>query len=140
MKNNIIYNGLSEEVLCNTELFPDNSINLIITSPPYSDKRSLQYGGAKPEEYVDWFLPISCQLKRILVPNGSLVINIKEHTRDGERLTYVMELILEMKKQGWRWVEEYCWYKKLHFLVDGQIDFEIHSKDVYILQRKRGFI
>lgn len=115
IQRDIIYNGLCEDVLKNRNLLHDSSISLIVTSPPYSDKRSSTYGGIKPDEYVEWFLPISEQLLRILKPNGSLVLNIKEHTHDGERLTYVIEMILAMKKQGWRWIEEYCWYKKTAF-------------------------
>ena len=38
--------------------------------------------------------------------------NIKEKVVDGQRSTYVMELILEMKKQGWLWTEEFIWHKK----------------------------
>lgn len=93
-------------------LLPDNSIDLIITSPPYSDRRVNSYGGIHPSNYVEWFLPISEQLYRVLKPNGSFVLNIKEHVRNGERETYVIELILALKKQSWLWTEEYCWYKK----------------------------
>lgn len=92
--------------------FPDNYIDLIITSPPYADKRKNSYRGVHPNKYVEWFLPISAQLKRILKNKGSFILNIKEHPLNGERQTYVIELILELKKQGWSWVEEYCWYKK----------------------------
>ena len=35
------------------EKFPSNSIDLIITSPPYADRRIKTYGGTKPEEYVE---------------------------------------------------------------------------------------
>lgn len=38
---------------------PDNSIDLIVTSPPYADQRKNTYGGIHPKDYVDWFLPIS---------------------------------------------------------------------------------
>lgn len=92
-----------------------SSIDLIITSPPYADKRKKYYGSVHPNEYVDWFLPIAAELKRILKDRGSFILNIKEHPRDGERDTYVLELILELKKQGWLWIEEYCWYKKNSF-------------------------
>ncbi len=115
MTTNIIYNGLCENILRKTNILPDESINFIITSPPYSDRRSKSYGGISPHDYVDWFLPISEQLMRILRPDGSLIINIKEHVKDGERQTYVLEMILAMKQQGWKWVEEYCWYKKTSF-------------------------
>jgi DNA modification methylase len=42
-------------------------------------------------------------------------LNIKENAVNGERSTYVLELILEMRKQGWLWVEEYVWHKKNSF-------------------------
>ena len=38
---------------------PDNRPNLIMTSPPYADRRKTTYGGHKPEEYVEWFLTLS---------------------------------------------------------------------------------
>ena len=104
-----IHLGDSKEQL---QLLPDNSVDLIVTSPPYADQRKNAYGGVSPEKYVSWFLPISEQLLRVLKPTGTFVLNIKEKVVDGERSTYVMELILEMRKQGWLWTEEYIWHKK----------------------------
>jgi DNA modification methylase len=101
--------GDCKEVLQN---IPDNSIDLIFTSPPYADQRKSTYGGIHPDDYVQWFLPISEQLLRVLNPNGTFVLNIKEKVVNGERSTYVMELILEMRKQGWLWTEEFIWHKK----------------------------
>lgn len=99
---------------CNKILktIPDNSINLIVTSPPYAYNRKSTYGGISIENYVEWFKPISKELKRVLKNNGSFVLNIKERAMNGERHPYVLDLILEMKKQGWFWVEEYIWHKK----------------------------
>jgi len=91
---------------------PSNSVNLIVTSPPYADNRKSTYGGVSPDKYVEWFLPISAELKRVLKNDGSFVLNIKEKVVDGERHTYVLELILAMKKQGWLWTEEYLWHKR----------------------------
>lgn len=90
----------------------DNSIDLIVTSPPYADSRSKTYGGIKPDEYVDWFLPISKELYRVLKPDGTFILNIKEKVVKGERHTYVLELILALRKQGWLWTEEFMWHKK----------------------------
>jgi len=90
----------------------DNSIDLIITSPPYADQRKGTYGGIRPDKYVEWFLPISEQLLRVLKSTGTFVLNIKEKVVEGERSTYVMELILAMRKQGWLWTEEFIWHKK----------------------------
>lgn len=108
----ILYKGNCIDHLSDTLKFPDDSIDLIITSPPYSDRRKNTYGGIHPDEYVDWFIPIAEQLRRVLKPTGSFVLNIKESVRNGERETYVLELILEMRNHGWLWTEEYCWYKK----------------------------
>jgi len=91
---------------------PDDSIDLIVTSPPYADNRKKTYEGIPVNEYVNWFLPISLELKRVLKKNGSFVLNIKERTVKGERGTYVIELILKMREQGWLWTEEYIWHKK----------------------------
>lgn len=92
--------------------FPSNSVDLIMTSPPYADARKHTYGGVAPDHYVEWFLPRAEEMKRVLKPTGSFVLNIKEKTVDGERHTYVLELILSMRKElGWRWVEEYVWRK-----------------------------
>jgi len=92
--------------------FPDECIDLIVTSPPYADNRKKSYKGIPTNQYVQWFLPISYELNRILKPEGSFVLNIKERTANGERQTYVLELILELRKQGWLWTEEYIWHKK----------------------------
>jgi len=92
--------------------FPDESVDLVVTSPPYADNRKSTYGGTRVDRYVQWFLPISAEIKRVLRPDGSFVLNIKERTVDGERHTYVLELILAMKGQGWLWTEEYVWHKK----------------------------
>jgi site-specific DNA-methyltransferase (adenine-specific)/site-specific DNA-methyltransferase (cytosine-N4-specific) len=90
----------------------DNSVDLIVTSPPYADQRQSTYGGVNVKEYVEWFLPISKELLRVLKPTGTFILNIKEKVIEGERSTYVMELILEMRKQGWLWTEEFIWHKK----------------------------
>jgi len=102
---------------CKEELkaLPDNSVDLIITSPPYADQRKSTYGGIQPDKYVDWFMPISEQLFRVLKPSGTFILNIKEKVVEGERSTYVMELILSMRKQGWLWTEEFIWHKKNSF-------------------------
>jgi DNA modification methylase len=92
--------------------FDSEGIDLIMTSPPYADRRIKTYGGIKPEHYIEWFLPRSEQFLRVLKPTGSFVLNIKEKAENGERHTYVLELILALRKQGWLWTEEYIWHKK----------------------------
>jgi DNA modification methylase len=106
---NTLYHGRCEEIL---PFFASNSVDLIVTSPPYANQRRKTYGGITPDEYVSWFVPIAAELKRILKPTGSFILNIKERVVKGERHTYVIELILALRRQGWLWTEEYCWHKK----------------------------
>lgn len=106
---NQIYCGDCEDIL---KTFPDNSIDLIVTSPPYADQRAKTYGGVSPDDYVDWFLPKSAEFLRVLKPTGTFILNIKEKAVNGERHTYVLELILALRKQGWLWTEEFMWHKK----------------------------
>jgi len=110
MKNKTkIYLGDAGEILKKIE---SNSIDLIFTSPPYADSRKNTYGGIHPDKYVEWFLPFSEELLRVLKPTGTFVLNIKEKVVNGERHTYVMDLIKEMRIQGWLWTEEFIWHKK----------------------------
>ena len=104
-----LYFGDSKKELSKLQ---NNSVDLIVTSPPYADQRKGTYGGIHPDKYVEWFLPISKELLRVLKPTGTFILNIKEKVLEGERSTYVMELILEMRKQGWLWTEEFIWHKK----------------------------
>lgn len=89
-----------------------NSVDLIVTSPPYADQRKNSYGGVSPDKYVEWFLPISQELLRVLKPTGTFILNIKERVVKGERHIYVLELIMAMREQGWLWTEEFMWHKK----------------------------
>lgn len=110
--NNIITKillGDSRQVL---KILDENTMDLIVTSPPYADRRKNTYGGISPKEYVDWFLPISEQLLRVLKPTGTFILNIKEKAENGERDVYVLNLILSLRKQGWLWTEEFIWHKK----------------------------
>lgn len=90
----------------------DESVDLVITSPPYADQRKQTYGGIHPDQYVEWFMPIAAELQRVLKPTGTFILNIKERVVAGERHTYVLELILAMRQQGWLWTEELIWHKK----------------------------
>ena len=105
-----ILHGDCLDVIGSGQVEPE-SVNLIVTSPPYADQRKRNYGGIAPDEYVEWFLPRAQALQECLTPDGSFVLNIKEKAVNGERHTYVIELILALRRQGWYWIDEYCWHK-----------------------------
>jgi len=105
----MVIHGYSEDEL---KKLPDNSIDLIITSPPYADRRKNTYGGIPEDKYNEWFKPIAIEIKRVLKPTGSFFLNIKPHTNKGERCLYVFDLVLMLKRElGFLFVEEYCWTK-----------------------------
>ncbi len=68
--------GDALSVLKNTE---SDSIDLIVTSPPYANQRKNTYGGISCDEYVEWFSPIALELLRVLKPTGTFILNIKEN-------------------------------------------------------------
>ena len=106
---NKVYFGDCLNVL---KTFPDNSVDMVFPSPPYADRRKQVYGGTPDDKYVEWFLPIGAEIKRILKPTGSFFLNIKTHTNKGERSLYVFDLVCSLKRQlGFLFVEEYCWTK-----------------------------
>lgn len=92
-----------------------NTCDLIICSPPYVQKRKGTYGGISEHSYVTWLMEISKQIKRILKPTGTFILNIKEGAKGGARQTYVYEWVLAMVNDGWIWTEEWMWRKTNSF-------------------------
>jgi len=108
MKSQIIFGDCFEEL----PKIPSDSIDMVFTSPPYAERRKSAYGGPSEKIYVDWFLPLGMEIKRVLKPTGSFFLNIKPHTSKGERSLYVFDLICRLKKEvGFLFAEEYCWTK-----------------------------
>ncbi len=97
------------------EMIDAARVQLVVTSPPYADSRKRTYGGIRPDDYVQWFLPVAAELQRVLRPDGTFILNIKEKVVGGERHTYVLELIQALRSQGWLWTEEFIWHKKNSF-------------------------
>ena len=90
--------------------------NLVITSPPYATQREYDpasgFKPVAPEDYVDWYRAVAATIAAVLAPDGSYLLNIKEHAADGERHLYVKDLVIAHKRQwGWRFVDEFCWRK-----------------------------
>src|SRR3989338_99721 len=103
---------LSGDCLTVLKQVPNNTFDLIVTSPPYADSRKNTYGGVHPDNYVKWFLPRANEFLRTLKPTGTFILNIKEKSVNGERHTYVIDLIKALRTQGWIWTEEFIWHKR----------------------------
>ena len=94
---------------------PDNSIDLIITSPPYAD--IVNYGKnisiQKPQDYCDWLLPIFSQIQRVLKPSGSFILNINDTCKAGLRNPFIYELIYRSQKETkLKFYDTYIWHKR----------------------------
>ena len=85
--------GDSKELL---KLIPESSVSLVVTSPPFALRRKKNYGNEDAENYVNWFRPFAEQVKRILKPDGSFVIEIGGAWMPGHpvRSIYHYELLI----------------------------------------------
>jgi site-specific DNA-methyltransferase (adenine-specific)/site-specific DNA-methyltransferase (cytosine-N4-specific) len=93
---------------------PDNSVDLVITSPPYAD--IVNYGQdisiKKPKDYCDWLLPLFNEIHRVLKPSGSFILNINDNCDKGLRNPFVYELIYRSQKETkMRFYDTYIWHK-----------------------------
>ncbi len=89
------------------------SVNLIVTSPPFALRRKKEYGNVDANEYVKWFLQFGEEFKRILADDGSLVIDIGGSWNEGEptRSLYHFELLISLCKElGFKLAQEFYWY------------------------------
>jgi DNA modification methylase len=97
MELNKVHLGDSLELM---KQLSDDSIDLVITSPPYSTlKVYIDNPGVHPDEYVDWFIPYCKEIERIIKPTGSFILNINDKVDNGFRHPYVFDLISRLHKE-----------------------------------------
>lgn len=105
-----IYLGDSLDVLA--DMKPD-SIDLIVTSPPFGLVRKKEYGNADAHEYLDWFRPFAGQFRRVLKESGSLVIDIGGAwmPQQPTRSLYHFKLLLMLcEEYGFHLAQEFYWW------------------------------
>lgn len=92
---------------------PDNSVNLVVTSPPYALHFKKEYGNVSKADYVDWFLEFAEEIHRIITPDGSFVLNIGGSWNAGSptRSLYHYKLMIALVEQlGFHLAQECYWY------------------------------
>jgi len=99
------------DALLGLQGLPTSTINLVVTSPPYSTTRK-SYNGVKPSEYTNWFLPIAKEILRVLTSDGSFILNIKDKCEDGERIPYPFEIVIKLRELGFFFIDTIIWTKK----------------------------
>jgi len=106
-----IYLGDSLEIL--EKVLEPRTVDLFVTSPPYGLVRKKEYGNVDAEDYVKWFKPFARLFRRLLKPNGSLVIDIGGSWISGQptRSLYVYELLLALCRDcGFHLAQDMFWW------------------------------
>ncbi|MBD2183221.1 site-specific DNA-methyltransferase [Planktothrix sp. FACHB-1355] len=98
------------------KLFPSDSIDCVITSPPYWGQRAYINGGigleGKWEDYINTLLAIFSELKRILKPTGSFWLNIGDAYQRKSLIGIPWRVALAMTdRQGWLLRNNVIWNK-----------------------------
>lgn len=91
---------------------PAESVDLVVTSPPYDGQS--KYGNGERYErdwYHGFFLTVTSELKRVLAQDGSFILNYRSKRNNGERGTLQYELVLWLRDQGWNFCEDFVWGK-----------------------------
>lgn len=92
---------------------PDESINLCVTSPPYDLTVPREYGNHKGREYIDWLLPFCIEIKRLLKPDGSFVLNIGsgwEKGRPVKKITHYRVMMSLIDEIGFHLAQDIFWH------------------------------
>lgn len=106
------FQGDSRELL---KELPDNSIDLIVTSPPFALQHQKEYGNEDQDGYNDWFLSFMPEVRRVLQPHGSFVVEIGGAFKKGwpERSEYQFELLNRLVNEdegGMHLAQDFYWY------------------------------
>lgn len=113
---------------------PDNSINLVMTSPPFALQRPKEYGNKYQADYIDWILEFTKEVKRVITQDGSFVIDLGGAYQKGVpiRSLYNFRLLIRMcDEQGWNLAEEFYWHNpaKLPSPIEWVNKRKIRAKD-----------
>lgn len=106
------FRGNSRELL---EELPDDSIDLIVTSPPFALQHKKEYGNENQEGYNDWFMEFIPEVRRVLQPHGSFVVEIGGAFKKGypERSPYQFQLLnrlVDPDEGGMHLAQDFYWY------------------------------
>lgn len=92
---------------------PSDTVNLVVTSPPYALHFQKAYGNKSKDEYVDWLIPFAKEIYRVLKHDGSFVLNIGGSYNKGvpTRSLYHFKLLIRLVEEvGFHLAQECFWY------------------------------
>ena len=116
------------------DCLPTQSIDLVITSPPFALQRKKEYGNCDQDEYVDWLLQFAMKVKRVLKDTGSFVLDLGGAYRKGRpvRSLYNFRVLVRLCDElGWNLAEEFFWFSpaKLPSPIEWVNKRKIRAKD-----------
>lgn len=103
-----IHHGDCIEVMAS---LPTESVDAIVTSPPYAEQRKSTYGGIPEKDYPAWTVAWMTEAKRVLKPDGSVILNVSPHKSNGGLSDYVLRTRLAVRGAGWTELDEIIWNK-----------------------------
>lgn len=95
------------------DILEKNSINLVVTSPPFALQREKEYGNKSQNEYVDWLVLFAEKIKRVLTEDGSFVLDLGGAYKKGRpvRSLYNFKILIKFCEEvGFNLAEEFFWY------------------------------
>ena len=136
MEINKIYLGDSIELI---KQLDDNSIDLVITSPPYSTlKTYITDPGISPNDWVEWFMPLCKEIERVIKPTGSFILNVNDKVESGFRHPYVFDFISQLHKQTNLKMFERLFWNKMKGLPN-RSRFGDRVEFVFWFAKQKGF-
>lgn len=123
--------GDSRELL---KSLPDNSIDLVMTSPPFALLREKSYGNESQADYVDWLMEFAKEVKRVIKPTGSFVLDLGGAYVRGTpiRSLYNYRVLIRFCDElGFKLAEEFFWHNpsKLPSPIEWVNKRKIRAKD-----------
>ncbi len=106
-----LYLGDCQEVLPTLKNIKPNGIFAsVITSPPYSNQRILDYKSIHPEDYPGFTYDYFEKIRPLLLENGSIFLVVRPNIKNGEIDDFVLRTRLKLR-ESWKECEELIWIK-----------------------------
>lgn len=116
------------------DALPAESVNLVITSPPFALQRKKEYGNKEQAEYVDWLAEFARRVHRVLAPDGSFVLDLGGSYEKGSPARSLYNFRVPIKfcdDLGFYLAEDFYWYNpsKLPSPIEWVNKRKIRAKD-----------
>jgi site-specific DNA-methyltransferase (adenine-specific) len=123
----------------------DNSVQLIVCSPPYFQARDYKNGDDElgrektPEEFIEKLVKLFDDTKRVLKEEGSMYVNINDTCRDGAYQAVPQRFVIEMINRGWILNDEIIWTKTNPKYSPGKRSVRSHEYIFHFVKSKNFY-